>query len=85
MHKLFEHCFWQNLLTFYDKMDLSIQIGIIYNVRHHYAIRLKFGDEFLTFLTKLLLEGKASICSTIKENLLLYCRKFSAFAVVVII
>ena len=58
---------------------------IIYNVRHRYAIRLKFGDKFLTFLTKLVLEGKTSISSTIKENLLLYCRKFSEFLVVVII
>ena len=58
---------------------------IIYNVRHCHAIRLKLGDKFLTFLIKLLLKGKASICSTIKENLLLYCRTFSAFVVVVII
>ena len=58
---------------------------IIYNVRHRYAIRLKFGDKFLTFLTKLVLEGKTSISSTIKENLLLYCRNFSEFLVVVII
>ena len=57
---------------------------IIYNVKHRYVIRMKFGDKFLTFLTNLVLETKASICSTIKENLLLYCRKFSAFAVVVI-
>ena len=85
MHKLFEHYFWQNLLKFYDKMDLSIRIRIIYNVRHGYAIRLKFGDKLLTFLTKQVLEGKASICSTINENLLLYCRKFSALVAVVII
>ena len=58
---------------------------IIYIVRHWYAIALKFGDEFLTFLTKLVLEGKASFCSTIKENLLLYCRKFSVFVAVAII
>ena len=58
---------------------------IINNVRHRYVIRLKFGDKFLNFLTKLVLEGKASICSTIKENLLSYCRKFSEFAVVIII
>ena len=30
------------------------------------------------------LEAKVSICSTIKENLFLYCRKFSAFAVAII-
>ena len=58
---------------------------IICNVKHCYAIRLKIEDKFLTFLTKLVLEGKASISSTIKENLFLCCRKFSAFVVVVII
>ena len=57
---------------------------IIYNVRHCVAVRLKFGDKFLTSLSKLVLQVKASICSTIKEDLLLYCRKFSAFVVVVI-
>ena len=46
----------------------------IYNVRHRYTIRLKFGDKFLIFLTKLVLEVKTSICSSIKENVLLYCR-----------
>ena len=60
-------------------------MGIMCNVKHHYTIRLKFRDKILTFLTKLVLEAKTSICSTIKENLLLYCRKFSAFVAVVII
>ena len=66
-------------------MDLSIQMGIIYNVKNRYVIRLKFGDKLLTFLTKLVFEGKASICSTMNENLVLYCGKFSAFVFVVII
>ena len=48
-------------------MDLSIQMKVIYNVKHRYAIRLKFRDKCLTFPTKLVLEGKASICSTIKQ------------------
>ena len=65
-------------------MDLSTRMRVIYNVKHHYAIRLKFGDKLLTSLTKLVLQAKARICSTIKENLFLYCRKFSAFVVVVI-
>ena len=64
-------------------MDLFIRMRIIYNVT--YVIRLKFKDKSLTFLTKLVLEGKASICSTINENLLLYWRKFLAFIFVVII
>ena len=66
-------------------MDLSIRMRVMYNVKDCYAIRLKFGDKLLTSLIKLLLEAKVTICSTIKENLLLYCRKFSAFVVVVII
>ena len=56
-----------------------------YNVKHCYAIRLKFGDELLTSLTKLVLKAKAIICSTIKENLLLFCRKVSVFVAVVMI
>ena len=62
-----------------------MRITIIYNVIHGYAIRLKFGGKLLTFLATYVLEGKASICSTIKENQLLYCRKFSALAFVIII
>ena len=58
---------------------------VIHNVKHCYAIPLKFGGKFLTSLTQLVLDAKVSICSTIKENLLLYCRKFFGFVVVVII
>ena len=36
----------------YDKMDLSIQMRVIYNVKRRYAIRLIFRGKFLTFLTK---------------------------------
>ena len=46
-------------------MDLPVQMRIIYNVEHRYAIRLKFGYNFLISLTKLVLEAKACICSTI--------------------
>ena len=62
-------------------MDLPIRMRVIYNVKHRYAICLKFGGKFLTSLTKLGLETKASICSKIKKNILLYCRKFSAFVI----
>ena len=65
-------------------MHLPIQMRIIFTLKHRSAICLKFG-KFLTSLTKLVLEAKASICSTIKENLFLYHRKFWAFAVVAII
>ena len=58
---------------------------IFSNVKYCYVINLKFGVKFLTSLTKLVLGAKATTCSTIKENLLLYCRQFSAFVVVDII
>ena len=60
-------------------MDLFIQMSVVYSVKYRYAIRLKFAEKFFTSLTKLVLQAKAIICSTIKENLLLYFRKFSAF------
>ena len=52
---------------------------IFNNVKHRHPICLKFWSRFVTFLTVKGLEAKASICSVIKENLILYCRKFSAF------
>ena len=57
---------------------------IIYGVRHRYEIRLKIEGKFLTFVTKLVPEGKTSFSYTIKQNLPLYCREFSAFLVVII-
>ena len=65
-------------------MDLSFRMIIIRNAKHGYAIRLKFGEALNPF-TKLLLQMKVSTCSTIKENLLLYSRKFSTFVFVVMI
>ena len=47
-----------------------MRLRIIFKVKHRYAVRLKFRDKSLTSLTKLVLEAKASIGSTIKENLL---------------
>ena len=58
-------------------MNLPIRTRIIYNVKHSYVICMKFGEKFLTSLTKPVLKSKDNICSAIKENLLLYFRKFS--------
>ena len=48
-------------------MDLPIRIGIICNMKYRHAIRLRFGDKFLTSLAKLVLEAKTSICFTIRK------------------
>ena len=45
-----DYNFWQNWLKFYDKMDLSIWMRIIYNLEHRYAIRLKSEHKLLTSL-----------------------------------
>ena len=66
--KLVKHDFRQNWLKFYDKMDLPIRIGIICNMKYRHAIRLRFGDKFLTSLAKLVLEAKPSICFTIRKT-----------------
>ena len=65
-------------------MDLTIQLSILNDVKHRHTIYLKYRDRFFTFLTMLGLEAKASICSTVTENVILKCRKFSAYVVAVI-
>ena len=62
-------------------MNLTIQIRIFNNAKHRHAICLKFKDIFFTSLIMLGLEAKVRICSTVKENLALHCRKFLTFAV----
>ena len=67
-------------------MDLPIQVGRFNHAKRNcHATCLKSGVAFFTSLTKLLLEAKASVCSTIKENLLLYCCKFWEFFITIII
>ena len=53
-------------------------------VKHEHAICFKYGGRFLTSLTMPWFEEKASICSGIKQNLILYYRKFSEFVASVI-
>ena len=85
IYKLFQYNFWQNYLKFSDKMDLAFRVTKLNNVKLRYRISLKFGKIFFTSLTTLGLQGKASIYSTVKENLFLYCCKFSAFVTTIII
>ena len=79
--KLFEYNFLWNCLEFSKEVDLAIQIKVSNNVKHSHAIFFKFGDR-LTFEDKRL-ESKASLYSTLKENLILYCCKFLTFVVVI--
>ena len=58
-------------------------MGTFIKVKHRRAICFKFGDIILIFLIKVVLEAKDR--STIKKNLLLYCRKFLVFAIVAMI
>ena len=39
-------------------MDPAIGMGTVFNVKRSYAILLKFGDKFLTSLTKLVIKVK---------------------------
>ena len=80
--KLFEYDFSWDCLEFSDKMDLTIQMKMFKNVKCRHTICLKFGNRYFTSINMLECEAKASICYAIKENLILYCRKLSAFAVV---
>ena len=84
IYQLFECNFWWSCLDFSDKIDLTIQLRICNNVKYRLAAYLKFRDRFFISLTMSGLEAKISSCSTIKENLFLYCFKFSAFVVTVI-
>ena len=81
IYMLFEYIFLWNCVEFSHKMALTIQTRLFNNVKYRQAIFLKSGDKFFTSLTMSGLEAKISVCSTIKENLILYCRKFSVFAV----
>ena len=69
MCKLLGSIFWWNCLEFSHKFNLNIQLTIFNNVKYRQAICLKFEDRLFTYLTTLGLQEKASICSTIKENL----------------
>ena len=64
-------------------MNLLLRMRIIFNLKHRDTDRFQFRDKLPASLTKLVLEAKGSISSTIKEYLHLV--KISILAVVVII
>ena len=67
-------------------MGLTIWLRMINNAKHRNAIYLNFeGRLFFFSLSMLGLESKVIINSTIKENLLSCCRKFSTFVIAVVI
>ena len=50
-YKLFEYNVWWNCLEFGDKMDLTIRMRIMNNVKHLHTICLKFENIFFTSLS----------------------------------
>ena len=70
IYKLFEYTFLLNCLEFSNKMTLPIQTRMFNKVKHRQTICLKFGDRIFNSIAFLGLEAKASICSTIEENLI---------------
>ena len=48
-------------------MNISFRVRVIHHVNHRYGIRLKFGDQ-LTSLTKLVLEAKANIFTSLQSR-----------------
>ena len=68
---------------FYDEMDLPILMRIIYKAKHHYEIRLKFGEKLLTSSTKANPWSKSQYLLFSQKNLLLFCHKFLAFVIAV--
>ena len=84
MQKLFEHDFWQKWLKFYNKKDLYIQIGIIYNVKTSLCNLCEIWRLILNFSSQV--SNRRKIQGLLyNQRKYFYCRKFSAFVVVVII
>ena len=66
-------------------MGLTISMRLYDTVKDRDAVFVKLGDILFTSLTMLGLDLKVSNNSTIKENLILSCRKFSALIITTII